>query len=63
VDSHLGLAPSELTVLADSVSVYQLSLVAREGVTISSDLPVVAMWVARRQGGYSATLGVPVLDG
>jgi len=62
VDSHLGLAPSQLTVLADSVSVYQLSLVSREGVTISSDLPVVAMWVARREGGYSATLGVPFLD-
>lgn len=62
IDSHLGLAPNQITVLADSVRVYQLSIVSREGVTVSADVPVVAMWVSRFQSGYAATLGVPVLD-
>lgn len=62
IDSHLGLAPNQLTVLADSVRVYQLSIVSREGVTITADIPVVAMWVSSLQSGYSATLGVPLLD-
>jgi hypothetical protein len=62
VDSHLGLAPSQLTVLADSVGVYQLTIVGREAVTVEADRPVVAMWVSRLESGYAATLGVPNLD-
>lgn len=62
VDSHLGLAPSQLTVLADSVGVYQLTIVGREAVTVEADRPVVAIWVSRLESGYAATLGVPNLD-